>query len=416
MRVRPALGRGVVLALVATVGLGVADTPVAIASQQVSHSETGLGDTSARATASYLSALAASVSTDEVSREAVDFYSSLHGVDSATAARNLAIQTAFATFKLRIADIAGDALSSTWTHHGEVPVLEVRLRAHSNDPAMAEALAEVSPLIVVTNGVDEAAAQHLQAVAAALVGVDAIVGIGIEGATGRVQIDLTDVSGAADIEADLRSRLTTSGIPLDTVRIEVASGPVGDSRRGGLVMSTCTTGFSVQNSSGTRGVLTAGHCANSQNYQLYGSSTQYSMTFQSELRSANADLQWHTTAAAEEPRFHADSTSSTRALTSVVARANQGGDQVCSRGRTTGYRCGNVTSISYQPTWADACPGTTCNAVFVRVNAANAGGDSGGPWFFNTLGYGIHKGGSSTFSVYTSTNYFGSLGVAAFYG
>lgn len=48
----------------------------------------------------------------------------------------------------------------------------------------------------------------------------------------------------------------------------------------------------------------------------------------------------------------------------------------------------------------------TCQARFVRVAADQAGGDSGGPWLWtNGTGtnraYGIHKGGASTWSVFS---------------
>jgi hypothetical protein len=368
-------------------------------------------------TATYLDLLAGSVPAEEVEIGAVDAYMADHGVDASAANRNLAIQAAFTELDGHISQIAGDVLSSTWTHHGKVPVLEVRLKEGTDDATIVKALTDLSPLIVVTVGADESAARDLQAVATALAGLDGVVGIGVDGATGKVQVDVgAELRGSAGADDAVRSSLTQSGILPESVIIEVSEGTVGDTRRGGLHMSSCTTGFSVQNSSGTKGIITAGHCGNSQSYRLYGSPTWYSMTYQNELRSANADLQWHTTAATEEPRFHANSTSSSRVLTSVVPRADQGGDYVCSRGKASGYRCGNLTSISYQPTWSGACPNTTCNAVFVRVDAGTAGGDSGSPWFNANAGYGIQKGGSSTYSVYTSTNYFGSLGVAVFYG
>lgn len=391
--------------------------PSATAASGVVAPETSSDAVSNEATAEYLDTLASSVPSEDVEVGAVDVYMSDHGVDASTATRNLAIQAAFGVLEARISRISGDALSSTWTHHGEVPVLEVRLKEGTDDVKLVKALSELSPLVVVSSGSDESAARNLEAVASALVGLEGVVGIGVDGSTGNIQVDVSaERPGSVAAEDIVMSRVAQVGVDLESVLVEVSEGPVGDTRRGGLHMSSCTTGFGVQNSSGTRGIITAGHCGNSQSYQLHGSSTWYSMTYQNELRSANADLQWHTTAAAEEGRFHANSTSSSRALTSVVPRANQGGDYVCSRGKTSGYRCGDVTSISYQPTWSGACPNTTCNAVFVRVSAGTSGGDSGGPWFNASAGYGIQKGGSSSYSVHTSTNYFGSLGVAVFYG
>lgn len=361
----------------------------------------------------YLDGLAASVETEAVEVGAADAYMTDHRVDGSTAKRNLAVQVALAELDDSIARIAGEDLSSTWTHHGEVPVLEVRLAEGADDPRMVKALTELSPLIVVTVGADEDAAKDLEAVTAALAGIDGVVGIGIDGATMKIQVDVEDATGVGDA---VRSSLDQAGAPPDNVIVEVSEGTVGDDRRGGLHMSSCTTGFTVQNSSGTRGIITAGHCGDSQSYQLYGSSTWYSMTFQNEARTPSADLQWHTTAATEEPRFHADSTSSSRVLTSSVSSANQGGDYVCSRGKTSGFRCGNVTSTAYRPIWDGACP-SRCNAHFVRVGTGNStGGDSGGPWFNGNAGYGVHKGSGSDFSVYTPVDRFNSMLVSLVYG
>lgn len=57
---------------------------------------------------------------------------------------------------------------------------------------------------------------------------------------------------------------------------------------GGLSLSTCTSGFAVRNSSGTKGITTAAHCSNTQTYN--GSN----LTFKSEQYTGSYDIQWHT--------------------------------------------------------------------------------------------------------------------------
>lgn len=81
------------------------------------------------------------------------------------------------------------------------------------------------------------------------------------------------------------------------------------------------------------------------------------------------------------------------------------GLRVCHRGIASGMKCGNIASISYKPTWDDACPRTGCHNTFVSLRATQAGGDSGGPWFTGRHPVGIHKGGSSTLSVFSSLAY-----------
>ncbi len=75
---------------------------------------------------------------------------------------------------------------------------------------------------------------------------------------------------------------------------------------------------------------------------------------------------------------------------------------------TTGYQCGSVTSITYAPTWSGACPGVTCQPVWVRINAYQLPGDSGGPWFIGgNSAVGIHKGGATdgSWAVYAKMAY-----------
>ena len=242
-------------------------------------------------------------------------------------------------------------------------------------------------------------------------------GVGIAGLDGNVQIDvMAPVALTNDDASELEREISLLlGISYEKVNIEASTEAAGDANSGGLPMTSCTTGFAVRNSSGTRGLLTAGHCSNTQSYSIFGFPGNYAMTFRNELRSASADLQWHTISGTVYARYYGPSTSSTVTVNSSTTQSQQGGDYVCSRGKTTGYRCGTVTSISFAPTWSGACPGTTCSASFVRVNANQDDGDSGGPWAAGGSAYGIHKGGAS-YSVYSSGNYFGALGVAIVYG
>lgn len=197
--------------------------------------------------------------------------------------------------------------------------------------------------------------------------------------------------------------------------------------RGGANLSTCTSGFVVPNGAGTRGVLTAAHCGNTQTYSEFGGTT-YAMTFVSESLDADADVQWHTTASTEVPEFYADLTTTARVLTGRRLRSSTAvGNTVCHRGKTTGYSCGSVASITHQPAYTNACGGVTCSALFIRVEGPDLrcyGGDSGGPFFNGQTAFGIHKSvvasgtgtGQCTYAVYMSTDYISDLGVSLVYG
>lgn len=169
---------------------------------------------------------------------------------------------------------------------------------------------------------------------------------------------------------------------------------------GGLAISTCTTGFTVRNSAGTRGVSTAGHCGNSQ------SLSGYSLTFRTEAYSGSYDIQWHTASGHTFPNTIKVG-SSTRSITGTRSRAYQTvGSQVCKQGKTTGYTCGTISTTSY-------CASGACTWVRVAGNGVNLseGGDSGGPWFSGNTAYGSHTYGIGDDSAYMAVNYFSGISV-----
>ncbi|MEV0311126.1 S1 family peptidase [Nonomuraea fuscirosea] len=244
-----------------------------------------------------------------------------------------------------------------------------------------------------------------------------------------------DMVGAAtgdrsreEVITSLRATLPAS-LPAEIRSAEIRLTPqsAGDGQRGGLRMDTCTSGFSVRNGAGEKGILTAGHCGNTQRYRLYGSSTWVTTSFRRQERNATSDVQWHTRPnMVAYARFHAASTEATRPVTGRVVRSGQNGDYVCHRGKSTGYSCGRVSTISYRPTWRNACDGPTCAATWIRVSGANLKcypGDSGGPWFNANRAYGIYKGQSSSgtgtagcnWAVYMAINYISSIDVSLLY-
>jgi hypothetical protein len=169
---------------------------------------------------------------------------------------------------------------------------------------------------------------------------------------------------------------------------------------GGLPISTCTTGFTVRNSAGTRGVSTAGHCGNSQT--LSG----YALTFRGEAYSGSYDVQWHNASGHTYPNTIKVG-SGTRSITGTRSRTSQTvGSQVCKQGKTTGYTCGTISTISY-------CASGACTWVRVAGNGVNLseGGDSGGPWFSGNTAYGSHTYGIGNDSAYMPVNYFSGISV-----
>lgn len=90
-------------------------------------------------------------------------------------------------------------------------------------------------------------------------------------------------STSSEVTPEMIDGLAMSlGVPTGNLLVELSPVGAGDTNSGGLPLSTCTSGFAVRNSAGTRGILTAGHCGNSQScgsvYGIHkGGSTSFSV-------------------------------------------------------------------------------------------------------------------------------------------
>ncbi|MDA0988795.1 MAG: S1 family peptidase [Chloroflexi bacterium] len=182
----------------------------------------------------------------------------------------------------------------------------------------------------------------------------------------------------------------TRGNILDSILISVVRSPVpvpagGDSSTrhlGGEAISGCTSGFVVTNSTGhTRGILTAGHCGDSQ------SDDGSSLTFQAQHIGTHGDFQWHTGSQDKPDDFYSGDTSSTEVNQLDVV--GQGlpvvGQSLCRNGSTSYKDCQEVRKLNVCGAYG------ACNLVQMGARLA-AGGDSGGPVFWGSTVYGIHQG------------------------
>jgi hypothetical protein len=163
---------------------------------------------------------------------------------------------------------------------------------------------------------------------------------------------------------------------------------------------SCTSGFAVVKN-GTRGMLTAGHCGNP--FTHYGSRTLShtgggTSAFAQDVVSGNSgDTRWYTTSQWESDNFYY-STSTNRDLTATEDRANMFGRFVCHFGTNSGQSCGTVVSTSFDPHMSACWPGWLggCDDKWVKVEGTflvRCEGDSGGPWYKGSVGYGTHSTG-----------------------
>lgn len=331
------------------------------------------------------------------------------------ARERLAAQHAFGVLVEEVAEALSATYSGALVHHEPRFGMTIYLVGDAELPRAQEILAALVPggsvqmdttrsltASQITSMVEELDLAHVVP--------GEIQGLGYEIASDSVHVDATRPEGSLDSSAST-SRFTVvvspgPGLPEQEMPVVVtyAPSPAGDGIRGGLDMISsdlrlCTSGFNV-NVNGTRGMTTAGHCRDYQHYRLFGGSWT-SMSHRGEARTSTADIQWHTTSLQPGWAIHADSTSSTRTVKSLTLRTSQNGNWVRHRGQATGYSCGTVNSITYQPQSAGACPGTTCSATWVRTAGTALRcypGDSGGVVFINNSAVGMYKGQSSSVS------------------
>lgn len=343
-------------------------------------------------------------------------------VDARQYASDLSIPTEVALERLEIQDdlgqalpslkqLAGGRLAGAYIQH--VPDFKAVLRLTGSKPLLVlDSAVKYSGLpITLEYGAGESQEDLITIVErtdwAAI--SPSIQGVYTDATTGEVVFDIA-ASGERLVEV---SKLLLAHAALEgvSVRFDSFDEPFADSNRGGRSLSTCTSAFTVRNlSSNMLGMLTAGHCGNAQSYYWFSGGGPFPMGFVTERRWSNADVQWHTTSAQGiEALFHAESTSTARPQ--IGKGVGEAGQYLCKRGKTSGYDCGYVTSITYRPTYANACPGTSCQAVFSYAEVPQAVGDSGGSWFIGNRPHGIHKGGTGNRSIFTRVWYLNTMNV-----
>lgn len=146
----------------------------------------------------------------------------------------------------------------------------------------------------------------------------------------------------------------------------------------------CTFAWCVQDSNGTRGVLTAAHCSGLDLYENPETSDQYSTSFQAQHIGSWGDFEWHTTDGPEWPNWYADNDWSLRRMDSVKTTWSNG-DATCVFGMTSLDRM--CTTIYDKSASIDGH-----NYMVVTVAGDTLGGDRGAGWSSGTEAQGIHTG------------------------
>jgi hypothetical protein len=169
-----------------------------------------------------------------------------------------------------------------------------------------------------------------------------------------------------------------------------------------LDLRDCTSGFSVIEATGVKGILTAAHCSNAMSYD------GIDLPFQGSAYGGPCDFQWHTAPGFDVRNLMYDGTN-LRYVLWTKHRDNQAvGQWVCKYGWASGFTCGFISDKNYYP-------GGDMDNTLIRVHQdgvnLSSGGDSGGPWFRTNTAYGLHVGEIGDDAYYMAINYIEVLGL-----
>ncbi|MFS3127502.1 hypothetical protein ACLM5J_03760 [Nocardioides sp. Bht2] len=201
--------------------------------------------------------------------------------------------------------------------------------------------------------------------------------------TVAVEASSSDARGALISVAEAALQATRLQIP---ARVSAAApGSTGDDVvRGGVVLGgsssasySCTSGWPVKEIGVARqGLITADHCPNSMSY--VGRNV---LTYRSRLPSSSGDIQYMSSTEEVGREFYWK-VGSYRTVTGLSAPAND--LRLCKFGRSSNETCDSVRDTT-------TCRDSYCNLVSMDDREA-ASGDSGGPWYYGTIAYGVHSG------------------------
>jgi hypothetical protein len=158
----------------------------------------------------------------------------------------------------------------------------------------------------------------------------------------------------------------------------------------------CTSGFSVIDSNGLKGILTAAHCIPPIYYngvELLSWGSAYG---------GPCDFRWLIAPGFDVRNLAYDGTNYRYVFSAKHRDYQTVGEWVCKYGWVTGYTCGYIIDKNFNP-------GGAMDSTLIRVhnNGVNLseGGDSGGPWFSLNTAYGLHVGGFGDDAYYMAINY-----------
>ena len=213
----------------------------------------------------------------------------------------------------------------------------------------------------------------------------------------RAELERAAEQGAKDAtRPDITDVVSVS---LSVVDVELGGYESGSAHMGGEAWDACTSGFGVK-VSGTRGITTAAHCADT------ATDDGHALTFENKHKGRYGDVQWHTGPDAMGNDFYGgiDTVVETNSRQVTSVGKPERGMTLCRNGRVSFRDCQDVRKVN-------VCFRFTCRLVQME-NHFSAGGDSGGPVYWGNTAYGIHTGWMWAWfadrEIFTQTRYFGN--------
>jgi hypothetical protein len=223
--------------------------------------------------------------------------------------------------------------------------------------------------------------------------VDAVSGYDIVTGVFDITVQLSDQGdvGPVGVVNELRQALPDSINSLDLdIEFRVVNHSLGEQHAlvgGGVHLSTCTAGFVIENSSGVRNITTAAHCRDNQTINDNDFNESITLKFEDFHEGRWGDVQRHSVPSGHRLintiRFNSGDNDFRFITATDVATPGQ---WLRKYGMKTG-----MTSDRVYNTNVCVGHGTVCGLVAMR-NDRSKDGDSGGPWFYGSTAYGIHKG------------------------
>ena len=337
---------------------------------------------------------------DPASRDAQEYADHI-GISLEEAQNRLALQKLAGELDAKLTNHEGQTFGGLWIEHTPEFKVVVQLTQdpqeavdRHNDSDDLAAVLDTRTVDVSLAQLQEVQSQAIQAIDSKAIPIES--GIDVQGGKVKVYVAERD-----RLDEEIEEGRVTLPDRVDLVTVS-AMGQKEADIYGGLALSKCTSGFSVKNSSGTKGITTAGHCDNNISYN------GTDLPFKLEKEDTVYDIQWHTAPGfTVTNKIRTASSGSTRSITGTVGRNSQAlNSHVCKYGKITHYTCGYIKDKNYRPSGH--------SATFILVdntagyNDLSSGGDSGGPWFHFNDAYGTHFGAPAddpNDAVYMAVNF-----------